>query len=66
MSQKLPGPFARAFRVVDVWALSCLLQIGLVEDEDLNVVMLDGQANMTVSDHTSAAAMTTYRRSAQK
>jgi hypothetical protein len=59
MPQKLPGPFARAFRVVDAWAFSRLMQIGLVEDELLNVVDFDGVSDETLSVHAATAEDTT-------
>jgi hypothetical protein len=56
MTPKAPGPFARAFRTFDSWLFSRLMQIGLVEDELLNVVALDGASDMTVSVHAANAS----------
>jgi hypothetical protein len=49
------GLAARAFRTFDAWALSRPMQIGLVEDELLNVVDIDGVAGETFSVHAATA-----------
>lgn len=38
------------------WLANWVTNIGIVEDEDMNVIAFDGQASMTVSVHTSEAA----------
>jgi hypothetical protein len=55
-TKSVPGLAARALRAVGVFIASRLVQLGLLEDEDLNVVAFDGRANMTVSVHTAEAA----------
>lgn len=56
------GPLARAVRAVSTFIADrfvqlriLLLQAGIWEDRDLNVVAFDGSANMTVSEHTALA-----------
>jgi hypothetical protein len=55
-TKSVPGIAARALRAIGAFIAGRLVQLGLLEDEDLNVVMLDGTANTTVSVHTAAAA----------
>ena len=61
--QSAPGPVGRACRAVGAFIASrfmqlriLLLEAGIWEDHDLNVVAFDGSANMTVSEHTALAA----------
>ena len=46
---QVPGLAARALTAVSAFIASHLVQLRLLEDENLNIVMLDGNANMTVS-----------------
>ena len=55
-AQKVPGIAALAFRTLDAWVLSRLMQIGLVEDELLNVVDFDGASDQTLSVHAATVA----------
>jgi hypothetical protein len=55
-TKSVPGLAARALRAVGVFIASRLVQLGLLEDQGLNVLAFDGAANMTVSVHTSEAA----------
>lgn len=49
----VPGIAARAFDAVWYWAVSRIVQLGLLEDELLDVVAFDGNADTTVSVHTA-------------
>lgn len=42
-------------RAIARWFISRIVQLGLIEDETLNVAFFDGQANQTTSTHTADA-----------
>lgn len=44
------------FRRLAIWFTSRLVQLGIIEDDTLNVVAFDGQGNQTTSAHTALAA----------
>jgi hypothetical protein len=50
-----PGLAARAFDAVWYWAVSRIVQLGMVEDDLLNVLVFDGNADESVSVHTAEA-----------
>lgn len=57
----LPDPYpprcvpCNIVRAISRWFISRIVQLGLIEDETLNVVFFDGAANQTTSTHTADA-----------
>lgn len=51
------GPISRAWLAVEKFLGRRAMQIGLVEDECLNTLAFDGQANVTLSVHASDAEL---------
>jgi hypothetical protein len=50
------GPISRAWLATEKFLGRRLMQVGLLEDQTLNVLDFGGDANMTVSVHTAEAA----------
>lgn len=55
------GPASRAWLATEKFLGRRLMQVGLVEDELLNTVAFDGQADQTLSVHASDAALSGKR-----